>query len=119
MKIKNIQNKTPYRDIYTVLRLNRFIVIIVCSLALLSVLYFGFLIFKMQRELLGHAFAVRTDGSILPLELVEEEENLEIEALAHLRIFHQYFYDIDPSNYESSLEKALWLGNHSVAEVYR
>lgn len=64
-------------------------------------------------------FAVNTDGSVLPLKLSSEQENLEVEAMAHLEMFHQYFYGIDASNFEKHLEKALWLGNSSVDNVYR
>jgi len=42
-----------------------------------------------------------------------------VEALAHLELFHTYFYNIDASNYEKNLEKALWLGNSSVDNLYR
>jgi hypothetical protein len=62
---------------------------------------------------------VNTDGSIIPLKLVEQKENLEIEAKAHLALFHQNFYCLTPNNFEQNLEKALWLGNASVDEVYR
>ena len=34
-------------------------------------------------------------------------------------MFHTYFYNIDASNYERNLEKALWLGNSSVDNLYR
>ena len=42
-----------------------------------------------------------------------------MELLAHLELFHTYFYSIDASNYEKNLEKALWLGNSSVDALYR
>ena len=32
--------------------------------------------------------------------------------------FHFSFYDLTPDTYETQLEKALWLGNSSVDEVY-
>jgi hypothetical protein len=53
------------------------------------------------------------------LKLVSQQENLNVEALAHLELFHTYFYNIDASNYERNLEKALWLGNSSVDALYR
>ena len=65
------------------------------------------------------AFAVSTEGSVIPLKLVSQYENLEVEALAHLELFHKYFYNIDAGNYETRLEKALWLGNSSVDALYR
>jgi hypothetical protein len=36
-----------------------------------------------------------------------------------LELFHNYFYNIDASNYLRNLEKALWLGNSSVDNLYR
>ena len=62
---------------------------------------------------------VNTNGSVIPLKLVSQNENLEVEALAHLELFHTYFYHIDASNYEKHLKKALWLGNSSVDALYR
>src|SRR5690606_16936647 len=66
-----------------------------------------------------NAFAVNTDGSIIPLKLITQKENFKVEALAHLELFHNYFYTIDAANYEKNLEKALWLGNSSVSDLYR
>ena len=62
---------------------------------------------------------VNIDGHVIPLKLVSQKENLEVEILAHLELFHTYFYNIDASNYEKNLEKALWLGNSSVDALYR
>lgn len=75
--------------------------------------------FSTGRKALNAAFAISTDGSIIPLKLVTQKENFRVEALAHLALFHTYFYNIDPSNYESNLEKALWLGNSSVSNLFR
>lgn len=111
--------KTPYKNIYTVLRTNRFIVIAVVSMALLSSSLSGILVFKMYRKALNSAFAVNTDGSVIPLKMVSQRENLSVEVLAHLQLFHTYFYNIDASNYEKNLEKALWLGDSSVDALYR
>jgi hypothetical protein len=68
---------------------------------------------------MNSAFAIKTDGSIIPLKLVTQKENFKVEALAHLDLFHTYFYNINASNYEKNLKKALWLGNSSVDNLYR
>src|SRR5690606_36420974 len=60
-----------------------------------------------------------TEGNVIPLKLVKQRENLGVEALSHLELFHTYFYNIDAGNYERNLEKALWLGNSSVDALYR
>lgn len=108
-----------YKNITEILRLNRFIVLAVTTLCLLSSGFSLWTAHRSQRTLLESAFAVNTDGSIIPLKLMEQRENLEVEARSHLRLFHEYFYGIDESNYEKNLEKALWLGDSSVDEAYR
>ncbi|MCG7501176.1 conjugal transfer protein TraK [Tenacibaculum sp. Mcav3-52] len=111
--------KTHYKNIYAVLKLNRFIVLTVVIFAMLSSTFSLWMAFKTNREALNSAFAINTDGSIIPLKLVTQKENFKVEALAHLDLFHNYFYNIDASNYERNLEKALWLGNSSVDNLYR
>lgn len=111
--------KTPYKNIYNVLKLNRFIVLGVLVLALLSSTFALWMAYSTNQKALNSAFAINTDGSIIPLKLVTQKENFRVEALAHLDLFHNYFYNIDASNYESNLKKALWLGNSSVDNLYR
>lgn len=111
--------KTPYKNIYTVLKTNRFIVIAVLAFSFLSSGLAVWSVFSINKKALNNAFAINTDGSVIPLKWVAQKENLKVEALAHLELFHSYFYNIDASNYEKNLEKALWLGNSSVDNLYR
>lgn len=111
--------KTPYKNIYSVLKLNRFIVLAVAVCSLLSSSFAIWMAFKTKQDALNSAFAINTDGTIIPLKLVTQKENFTVEALAHLELFHTYFYNIDASNYERNLEKALWLANSSVDNLYR
>lgn len=110
---------TPYKNIYSVLKINRFIVLAVVAACLLTCIFSILTVLRFNRSMLNSTFAVNTDGSIIPLKLVSQKENMEVEALSHLDLFHQYFYGIDESNYEKNLEKALWLGDSSVDNVYR
>ena len=111
--------KTPYKNIYNILNLNRFIVLAVVVSALLSSSFSLWMAFTTNKNAMNNAFAINTDGSIIPLKLVSQKENFKVEALAHLELFHNYFYNIDASNYEKNLKKALWLGNNSVDNLYR
>lgn len=111
--------KTPYKNIYNVLKLNRFIVLAVVVFAFLASTFSVWMAFTTHKSALKSAFAINTDGSIIPLKLVTQKENFRVEALAHLELFHTYFYNIDESNYERNLEKALWLGNSSIDNLYR
>jgi hypothetical protein len=111
--------KTPYKNIYSVLKLNRFIVLTVIIGAVATSIVSAVIVFKLHQQNINNAFAINTDGSILPLKVVKQYENLEVEVQAHLELFHRYFYNIDASNYKKNLDKALWLGNSSVDALYR
>ena len=117
--------KTPYKNIYNVLKLNRFIVLAVVVCALLSSTFSVWMVFNTNQKALNSAFAINTDGSIIPLKLVTQKENFRVEALAHLDLFHNYFYNIDASNYEygspadaiAAVDLALELGREDL-ELY-
>jgi hypothetical protein len=94
-------------------------VIAVISTGLFSSLFSGWMVFNIHNKALNNAFAINTDGTVIPLKLVSQKENFTVEALSHLELFHTYFYHIDASNYKKNLEKALWLGNSSVDNLYR
>ncbi len=111
--------KTSYKNIYAVLNINRFIVLAVILCALGSSAFCGWIVYDIHNKALNSSFAINTDGTVIPLKWVAQKENFQVEALAHLELFHNYFYDIDASNYEKNLEKALWLGNSSVDNLYR
>ena len=89
------------------------------EIAFLSSAFSLWSVFNMNHKMLNSMFAVNTDGSVIPLKLTDQKENQKVEALAHLDLFHRYFYGIDASNYENNLDKALWLGNSSVDNAYR
>lgn len=111
--------KTPYRSIYDVLRLNRFIVLAVIVIAFVSSIISVFQMRKTQQDLLNKAFLIDQRGHVAPLKLTDQFDHVEVEALSHLDIFHRNFYGISMSNYEEQIEKSLWLGGESVDEVYR
>ncbi len=111
--------KTPYKNIYNVLKLNRFIVLTVVIATVVTCIVSVLMVMKLHKETVNNAFVVNSDGSVIPLKMVSQLENLGVEALAHLDLFHTYFYNIDATNYEKNLEKALWLGNSSVDALYR
>lgn len=111
--------KTPYKNVYNILKLNRFIVLAIIIGAALTCMVSVLMVVKLHKETVNTAFVVSADGAVIPLKLVSSQENLTVEALAHLELFHRYFYHIDASNYETHLEKSLWLGNSSVDALYR
>jgi hypothetical protein len=99
--------------------MNRFIVLAVIVMAFLSTIISSLISYKMYNKALDGSFAIGKNGEVIPLQWVQQKENLEVEALEHLRLFHSYFYGLDATNFENHIEKALWLGDSSVDNVYR
>ncbi len=111
--------KIPYKNIFDVLSINRFIVLSTIACSALTCVISIFMTIKIHRESQNNAFVVNGEGNVVPLRLIDQRENLEVEALAHLELFHQYFYDLDANNYKKQIDKALWLGNNSVSDLFR
>jgi len=111
--------KTPFKNIQQVLRLNRFVVLVLIIMTGLVCIISVTLVVKVHKESMDKAFVVSSNGEVIPLQLASQRENLEVEALAHLEQFHNRFYGVEANSYEKNMEKALWLGNASVDAVYR
>lgn len=111
--------KTPFKNIQQVLQLNRFVVLALVIMTGLVCIISVTLVVKIHRESQEKAFVVSSSGTVIPLQLASQRENLEVEALAHLEQFHNWFYGVAANSYEKNMEKALWLGNTSVDAVYR
>lgn len=111
--------KIPYKNIYDVLRTNRFIVLSVVICSALTCIVSVLMVIKLHQESQNSAFVVNGDSSVIPLQLVDQRENIQVEVLAHLELFHRYFYNLNSNNYKKNIEKALWLGNSSVSDLYQ
>ncbi|MDF0716083.1 conjugal transfer protein TraK [Muricauda sp. 334s03] len=111
--------KTPFKNIQQVLRLNRFVALALIIMTGLVCIFSVTLVVKIHKESMDKAFIVSSSGAVIPLQLASQRENLEVEALAHLEQFHNWFYGVEANSYEKNMEKALWLGNASVDAVYR
>ena len=111
--------KTPFKNIYDVLQLNRFIILAVIVGGVVSCIVSILMVVKVHNESLNNAFVINGEGNVIPLKMVSQNENREVEALAHLELFHRYFYELNASNYERNIEKALWLCNSTVDALYR
>ncbi len=111
--------KTPYTDIFAILKLNRLVSISISIGAFLAISYSAWLTYSIHNEALNNAFAVDANGNVLPLTWENKKDHLNVEVLAHLDDFHRYFYDLESGTYEKHIEKALWLGDQSVSDLYQ
>ncbi len=111
--------KTPYKNIYETLKLNRIIVLASAAVSLLisgSALFFAFSVYQKS---VNSTFVVNTDGERIPLTFLARKEKMDVEIKHHLELFHKYFYGINQNNFKNSIEKALWLGDASVEQTFK
>ncbi|SFU78480.1 hypothetical protein SAMN05216480_12714 [Pustulibacterium marinum] len=111
--------KNPYPTIYDVLQKHRWIVLILVIGSFVTVLgSVGFVVYSVQQSK-KEVFVLSPEGAVIPLRLEELRKYSKVEALAQLEQFHHLFYGLEAGNYEKRIEKALWLGDQTVSEVYQ
>lgn len=105
-------------NIYKALRRNRIITIsavVLAAITVVSAFVFAFSTYVYQ---MNHALTIDKNGDVLPLTYVEINDALKVEAAHHVEMFHKYFYGYDKSSFEKQIEKALWLADESVENIY-
>lgn len=90
------------------------------------VLAIGFAVYKefssnqLVRESANRIY-VLDNGNSLELALSQDADvNQSAEVKNHLRMFHNFFFNLDPDpeDIEKSIKKALYLGDNSVRQIY-
>lgn len=82
----------------------------------------GFAIYKtaavVQRS--QQQMYILADGKILQAIASSRQENIPVEARDHIRMFHYYFFTLDPDDkvIQSNLTKALYLADGSAKRAY-
>lgn len=64
---------------------------------------------------------VLSNGKALEAIAAERKDNVAVEAKDHIKMFHHYFFTLDPDDkvIESNMSKALYLADGSAASQYR
>jgi conjugative transposon TraK protein len=60
------------------------------------------------------------DGKVLEAVAADRKDNVAVEARDHVRMFHQYFFTLDPDDkvIQANLSKALYLADESAKKEY-
>ena len=63
---------------------------------------------------------ILANGKILEAFAAERKDNIPVEARDHIKMFHQYFFSLDPDDkvIQSNLTKALYLADASAKHAY-
>lgn len=110
---------THLKNIETAFQQNkRIVALVIISSALISVaaMWFAFRAFQKAD---AHIY-VLANGKVLEAVAADRRENVPVEARDHIRMFHHYFFTLDPDEkvIESNMRKALYLADESARNQY-
>jgi len=68
----------------------------------------------------GKHIYILANGKVLEAFAADRKDNIPVEARDHIRMFHHYFFTLDPDEkvIESNIEKALYLADESARNQY-
>jgi hypothetical protein len=116
--MKTTKPKNIKLDIYKALTFNQLIVWGLVAAFVLVTIIQQVNTKKLIQQTLSQVLVVDQNGEVLPLKWMQRLNNINIEIKDHLEKFHTYFYNYDAYNVEKSIERALWLGDKSVEQLY-
>ncbi len=109
-QLKNIESAFRHLKLFT-------FVIVCCSATITC--YAIYSSFQEVRAVQGKVYVI-TNGKLLEAIATERKENIPVELRDHIRMFHQYFFTLDPDEKanEQSVTKALYLADGSAKQQY-
>jgi len=109
-KVKSIERSFQYIRLFT-------LVIIIASLSLC-----GFSLYKSLSlaESTQNRIYVLVNGKVLEAMASDKKENVPVEARDHVRMFHFYFFSLDPDEkvIKGNITKALYLADGTAKQQY-
>ena len=102
------------------LRFSKTITFIALGVTLLSVITCFLYVFYVNENAKGqNIYVLNKKGQAFSAKIIDDELMYrEPEIYSHLKIFHNYFFNLDQFNYERNLEKALKLIDDSGKDYY-
>lgn len=108
----------PKKDIYKTLIVNRMVVFALTIAFIVATTIQSISIKNLKKDFLNTILCLDYNSEVIPVKWMQRDENIKVEIMNHLEMFSKYFYQFDAFNVDKQLEKALWLGDKSVEQVY-
>jgi conjugative transposon TraK protein len=110
---------THLRNIETAFQQNKKIVaLVILTSAIVSVaaIYFAFAAYQKAS---AHIY-VLANGKVLEALAADRKDNIPVEARDHIKMFHHYFFTLDPDEkvIQGNISKALYLADESARNQY-
>jgi len=110
---------THLRNIETAFQQNKKIVaLVILTSAVISIaaIYFAFAAFQKSTA----QIYVLANGKVLEALAADRKDNIPVEARDHIKMFHHYFFTLDPDEkvIQGNISKALYLADESARNQY-
>ena len=106
-------------DIYITLKKNRLMTIASVVVSGVVSLVAVFVVYRMHVHHTKYVYGISDTKELMPLELIEKQDLVEIYRKGSIQLWANYFYNIDQYNYEKQIEKSFWLIGESGRTLYR
>jgi len=110
---------THLRNIETAFQQNkRIVALVIITSAVISVaaIYFAFAAYQKSSS----QIYVLANGKVLEALAADRKDNIPIEARDHIKMFHHYFFTLDPDDkvIQTNISQALYLADESARNQY-
>jgi conjugative transposon TraK protein len=109
-KAKNIDTAFKQVRLFTV-------IIVISSISFAA--YVSYKSYELVREVQSHIY-ILSNGKVMEAFAADRKNNIPVEARDHVKIFHTYFFTLDPDDkvIRANITKALYLADNSAKKVY-
>ncbi|QES88547.1 conjugative transposon protein TraK [Rhizosphaericola mali] len=109
-QLKNIESAFRHVKLFTF--------VVVCCAAIVSC-YAIYTSFQQVQGLQGKVYVI-SNGKLLEATAMDRKFNIQVELKDHVRMFHYYFFTLDPDEKANAMEvtKALYLADNSAKQQY-
>lgn len=108
-----------FRNIETAFRHVKLFTIVVIASCALTVCYAVFKSYQMVSQAQERIYLL-ANGKALQALAAERKDNIEVEARDHIKMFHYYFFSLDPDDkvIDNNLKQALYLADVTAEKQY-
>lgn len=109
-QMKNIDSSFRY------IRLFSIVLVLSCVIITLYALHYSSKSIKQAHQ----KIFILANGKVLEAFAADRKDNIQVEARDHVKMFHTYFFTLDPDDkvIQENISKALYLADHSAKQQY-
>jgi conjugative transposon TraK protein len=109
-KAKNIDTAFKQVRLFTV-------IVVISSISLAA--YVSYKSYELAKDVQSHIY-ILSNGKAMEAFAADRKDNIPVEARDHVRMFHTYFFTLDPDDkvIRVNITKALYLADNSAKKVY-